>query len=141
MVGSRRRLPRDADLRGNAARSGPRDRGTGRDSGRVHDDRGRPGLPRRGRPASQPDPAEVLKMVMALPSRKTEITEHLRVREIDVTPSNIVEWVRPEPVSELEAECMTLLQPGDYEIYVEKLANYLDEAREIFLRSGVTSML
>src|SRR4051794_11854863 len=72
---------------------------------------------------------------------RTEIPEHLRVREIEVSPSNIVEWVKPEPVSALEAECMTLLRPGDYEIYVEKLANYLDEAREIFLRSGVTSML
>jgi acetophenone carboxylase len=69
------------------------------------------------------------------------IPEHLRVRPINVTPSTIVEWVQPEPVSELERAGMELLQPGDYEIYTEKLANYLDEAREVFIRSGVTSML
>ena len=36
---------------------------------------------------------------------------------------------------------MELLKPGDYEIFDEKIANFLDEAREIFIRSGVTSML
>jgi acetophenone carboxylase len=69
------------------------------------------------------------------------IPEHLRVRPIEVSPASIVEWVRPEPVSQLEERCMRLLAPSDVEIHTEKLANYLDEAREIFIRSGVTSML
>src|SRR5919204_6345895 len=75
---------------------------------------------------------------------KTEneaIPEHLRVRPLKVTPSSVVEWIKPEAPSALERRCMELLAPGDYEIYDEKIANYLDEAREIFIRSGVTSML
>lgn len=75
-----------------------------------------------------------------MPSR-SDIPEHLRVRPIEVTPSTVVQWIKPEPPSDLEKRCMQLLKPGDYEIYDEKIANYLDEAREIFIRSGVTSML
>ncbi|MBI2963755.1 MAG: hydantoinase B/oxoprolinase family protein, partial [Deltaproteobacteria bacterium] len=75
------------------------------------------------------------------PASRVEIPEHLRVRPITVTPSAVVQWIKPEAPSELERRCMELLVPGDYEIYDEKVANYLDEAREIFIRSGVTSML
>src|SRR5215218_4462538 len=78
---------------------------------------------------------------MTLTLDRIEVPDHLRVRAIDVTPATIVQWVKPEPVSALEERCMTLLDPGDVEIYTEKLANFLDEAREIFIRSGVTSML
>jgi acetophenone carboxylase len=78
---------------------------------------------------------------MTISSETTNVPEHLRVRSIEVSPSTIVEWVKPEPVSQLEARCMELLEPGDLEVYTEKLANFLDEAREIFIRSGVTSML
>jgi acetophenone carboxylase len=79
---------------------------------------------------------------MSQPATKPpEIPEHLRVTPITVTPSTVVRWIKPEPPSALERRCMDLLHPGDYEIYDEKIANFLDEAREIFIRSGVTSML
>jgi acetophenone carboxylase len=74
-------------------------------------------------------------------NRNADVPEHLRVTPLAVTPSSVVEWIKPEKPSALEERCMELLQPGDYEIYDEKLANFLDEAREIFIRSGVTSML
>lgn len=70
-----------------------------------------------------------------------EIPEHLRVRPLDITPSNAVQWVKPEAVTDYGRHCMAVLEAGDYQIYDEKLANILDEAREIFVRSGVTSML
>jgi N-methylhydantoinase B/oxoprolinase/acetone carboxylase alpha subunit len=70
-----------------------------------------------------------------------EIPEHLRVRPIEVSPATVVEWIKPEPASALERRCMEVLAPGEYEIYHEKLVNYLAETREIFTRSGVTSML
>jgi len=70
-----------------------------------------------------------------------DIPEHLRVTPIEVTPATVIKWTRPEPISQLEARCLDELNPGDYEIYDEKLANFLDEAREIFIRSGVTGML
>jgi N-methylhydantoinase B/oxoprolinase/acetone carboxylase alpha subunit len=70
-----------------------------------------------------------------------EVPEHLQVRSIDVSPATVVEWIKPEPVSELERQCMSQLADGEYEIYHEKLVNNLAETREIFTRSGVTSML
>lgn len=70
-----------------------------------------------------------------------EVPQHLRVKSIEVTPSNMVEWIKPEPVSALEARCMELLEPGEYEIYHAKLLNNLAETREIFTRCGITSML
>jgi acetophenone carboxylase len=72
---------------------------------------------------------------------RIEVPEHLRVRPLTVTPSSVVGWIKPEAPSALEKRCMELLKPGDYEIFDEKIANFLDEAREIFIRSGVTSML
>lgn len=69
------------------------------------------------------------------------IPEHLRVTPLDVTPSEVIRWTKPEPISSLEKQCLAELKPGDYEIYDEKLANFLDEAREIFTRSGVSGML
>jgi len=72
---------------------------------------------------------------------RIEVPEHLRVRPLAVTPSSVVAWIKPEAPSALERRCMELLKPGDYEIFDEKIANFLDEAREIFIRSGVTSML
>ncbi|HEX4107950.1 MAG TPA: hydantoinase B/oxoprolinase family protein [Solirubrobacteraceae bacterium] len=70
-----------------------------------------------------------------------DVPEHLRVTPLEVTPANVVQWIKPEPTSEREAHAMELLAPGDYEIYREKLVNFLAETREIFTRSGVTSML
>ena len=74
-------------------------------------------------------------------ARDADIPEHLRVTPIKVTPATVVQWIKPEKPSALEERCMALLKAGDYEIFDEKIANVLDEAREIFIRSGVTSML
>ena len=54
-----------------------------------------------------------------------EVPEHLRVTPIDVSPATIVEWIKPEPCSALEERCLGLLAPGEYEIYHEKIVNYL----------------
>ncbi len=70
-----------------------------------------------------------------------EIPEHFRVTPIEISPSTMVHWLKPEPISPLERRGMDSLTPGDYEIYDEKLKNILDEAREIFVRSGVTNLL
>jgi acetophenone carboxylase len=77
-------------------------------------------------------------MQLAAPS---PTPEHLKVTPLDVTPSEVIRWTKPEPISALEEQCLGELKPGDYEIYDEKLANFLDEAREIFIRSGVSGML
>ncbi|MFC1910252.1 hydantoinase B/oxoprolinase family protein [Chloroflexota bacterium] len=50
-------------------------------------------------------------------------------------------WIKPSPPSNDELECMNLLQPGDYEIYTEKLNNFLLESKEVFIKLGVSSML
>jgi N-methylhydantoinase B/oxoprolinase/acetone carboxylase alpha subunit len=70
-----------------------------------------------------------------------QVPAHLQVRSIEVSPATVVEWIKPEPVSELERHCMEQLLAGEYEIYHEKLVNFLAETREVFTRSGVTSML
>lgn len=56
-------------------------------------------------------------------------------------PNTLLEWVKPVTPSSEELECLERLQPGDYEIFTEKLNNILLEAREIFIRMGITSML
>lgn len=70
-----------------------------------------------------------------------DVAEHLRVTPITISPSTMIEWTKPEPLSDLARRCIDSLQPGDYEIYDEKLRNFLEEAREVFVRSGVTGML
>ncbi|MCR3721949.1 MULTISPECIES: hydantoinase B/oxoprolinase family protein [Prauserella salsuginis group] len=70
-----------------------------------------------------------------------DLEEHLQVTPITISPSTMIEWTRPEPLSALARRCIESLQPGDYEIYDEKLRNFLEEAREVFVRSGVTGML
>ncbi|PWJ54381.1 acetophenone carboxylase [Quadrisphaera granulorum] len=70
-----------------------------------------------------------------------EVDEHLRVTPITISPSTMIEWTKPEPLSPLVRRCVESLEPGDYEIYDEKLRNFLEEAREVFVRSGVTGML
>jgi len=69
------------------------------------------------------------------------IPQHLKVRPIEITPWTVIQWIKPEPVSELEERCMAALKPGDYEIYDEKLLNFLDEAREVFTRAGVSGLI
>jgi len=53
----------------------------------------------------------------------------------------LLEWVKPVPLTHEELECVNLLNPGDYEIFNEKLNNILSEAKEVFIRMGITSML
>ncbi|HEY96920.1 MAG TPA: hydantoinase B/oxoprolinase family protein [Dehalococcoidia bacterium] len=56
-------------------------------------------------------------------------------------PKKLLEWIKPGAPTDEELECMKLLQPGDYEIYTEKLNNFLLESKEVFLKLGVSSML
>ena len=61
-----------------------------------------------------------------------EIPEYMRVTPIEVSPSTMVQWLKPEPVSEIERSWVDGLEPGDYEIYDEKLKNILDESTSMF---------
>jgi acetophenone carboxylase len=56
-------------------------------------------------------------------------------------PLKLLEWIKPSPPTEDELECLKLLEPGDFEIYTEKLNNFLLESKEVFLKLGVSSML
>jgi len=56
-------------------------------------------------------------------------------------PQKLLEWIKPSPPTDSELECLKLLHPGDYEIYTEKLNNFLLESKEIFIKLGVSSML
>ena len=57
------------------------------------------------------------------------------------SPQKLLEWIKPGVPTDEELQCMKLLQPGDYEIYTEKLNNFLLESKEVFLKLGVSSML
>ncbi|HUT68193.1 MAG TPA: hypothetical protein VMW86_06550, partial [Dehalococcoidales bacterium] len=57
------------------------------------------------------------------------------------SPQKLLQWIKPSPPDDTEIECMKLLQPGDYEIYTEKLNNFLLESKEVFIKLGVSSML
>ncbi len=46
----------------------------------------------------------------------------------------INERFKPEPRTDFETECMERLQPGEYEIYSEKLNNIVLEGKEILTR-------
>ncbi len=56
-------------------------------------------------------------------------------------PQKLLEWIKPSPPTDEDLECMKLLEPGDYEIYTEKLNNFLLESKEVFIKLGVSSML
>ena len=58
-----------------------------------------------------------------------------------VTEQLLMNWLKPEPATPQELEAAGRLQHGDYEIYSEKLTMILDEAREVFVRTGVSGML
>ncbi|MDY7036556.1 MAG: hydantoinase B/oxoprolinase family protein, partial [Thermodesulfobacteriota bacterium] len=53
----------------------------------------------------------------------------------------VLQWLKVEPPTVDETKACEGLKPGEFEIYSEKVNNYLAEAREIFIRMGVTSML
>ena len=50
----------------------------------------------------------------------------------------INERIKPEPITEFERQSMENLQPGEYEIYSEKLNNIVLEGKEILTRIGVS---
>jgi N-methylhydantoinase B/oxoprolinase/acetone carboxylase alpha subunit len=49
--------------------------------------------------------------------------------------------IHPEPHDPYELECIEKLQPGEYEIYSEKLNQLVLEAKEVLTRIGISSML
>ena len=51
------------------------------------------------------------------------------------------EWIRTEPATEKEIEYAAKIQPGMYEVYSNKLDVALDEARTVFVRTGVSAFL
>ena len=50
-------------------------------------------------------------------------------------------WLKPELPTAAELEEAARLAPGEYEIYNGKINSILDEAREVFIRTGVSSFL
>lgn len=58
-----------------------------------------------------------------------------------VTEPQLMAWLKPERARPDELEAAARLRPGDFEIYSEKLNMILDEAREVFVRTGVSGML
>ena len=53
----------------------------------------------------------------------------------------LLSWLKPEPMTPEQEKGLEVLKPGDYEVYNETLNSYLLEAREIFPRLGVSSMM
>ncbi len=49
--------------------------------------------------------------------------------------------LKPEPFDEFELDCVSCLDRIDFEIASEKLNMIVEEAKDIFVRSGVSSML
>jgi len=60
-----------------------------------------------------------------------------------VRPSydTLLRWMKPELVDQEEINCMKLLKPGDIEVYSSKIDEIIAEAKEIFMRIGVSAML
>ena len=54
---------------------------------------------------------------------------------------SFTERLKPEPFDECESKCMAGLDQVDFEIIQEKLTMILHEARDVFVRTGVSSML
>ena len=53
----------------------------------------------------------------------------------------LLSWIKPSPASAEELAAAARLAPGDCEIWSEKLNAILDEAADVFVRTGVSSML
>jgi acetophenone carboxylase len=58
-----------------------------------------------------------------------------------VLDMTFTERLKPEPFGGYEMECMARLDPIDFSIVKEKLNMIVEEAKDIFVRSGVSSML
>ena len=52
-----------------------------------------------------------------------------------------VEWLKPTSPTSEELELVEKVKPGEYEVYWERLENITLEAKEVFIRSGITEML
>jgi len=48
---------------------------------------------------------------------------------------------RPEPMSELEASCLSAVSHEDYSIYTQRLASACEEGKEVLIRLGVSEPL
>lgn len=53
----------------------------------------------------------------------------------------LLQWMKPGSPTEGEIAGMELLQPGDLEVYGSKIDEIIAEAKEIFMRIGVSAML
>src|SRR3972149_1247845 len=53
----------------------------------------------------------------------------------------VMKWLKPEPASDEEVALAAGLEPGDYEVYSERLNMIVTEGTEVMVRVGVTSML
>lgn len=51
------------------------------------------------------------------------------------TDKEKLRWLKPEPLSTAEKQCIDKLKPGEFEIGFERLNNILDEAKEVFTRA------
>ena len=60
---------------------------------------------------------------------------------VAVSKDELLSWLKPEVPSETELQQAASLRHGEYEISSEKLNMILDEAREVFVRTGVSGML
>jgi acetophenone carboxylase len=58
-----------------------------------------------------------------------------------VSRQQLLDWIKPDKPTVEELDCLRALKPGDYEVYSEKLSMILDEAAEVFVKTGVSSML
>jgi N-methylhydantoinase B/oxoprolinase/acetone carboxylase alpha subunit len=53
----------------------------------------------------------------------------------------LLEWIKPEKANPQELEWAEKINPGEYEVFSEKLNNICLEGKEIFIRSGISAML
>lgn len=54
---------------------------------------------------------------------------------------DLLDWIDPEPAPDRVERLADDLERGDYEIYMHKVDSALDEAHQVFMRTGVSSML
>jgi N-methylhydantoinase B/oxoprolinase/acetone carboxylase alpha subunit len=53
----------------------------------------------------------------------------------------IMQWTKPEPATEEEIALAEKLEPGDYEVYSEKLNMIVTEGKEVFVRVGISRQI
>ena len=60
---------------------------------------------------------------------------------MQISKEKLLAWLKPAPGTTSEVRSAEAIPAGEYEIYHEKLNIILDEAREVFVRTGVSGML